>query len=490
MAAAGAAGLIAIQLALPPDARAAAAVQPWEASANSSVFGIVPAISGASLTTTFGQSIAAYEQTETQASSATVSLGGLGYIIGNSPFCGQITLPTNKQPQPLTADSATGPSSTTTPGNLPGNGAQAGPGTESVAVSPNPEYATATTTPLAQSIGNGALTITGRSTSTVRYVAGVAQEADASVTENATFADGAVAIRGMTWKASQHAGPTRAVSSSFDIGAITITTLGIPLALPRSLPLASALGQVNAILGPAGISLVMPTQSTDPGTGAVSIGPLQVHFAGSSLENTVLSPGTGAIASLEKILAGQSAGGKDCSNIRNLIGQLANPTDTVVNVLVGAAEGAGGIDMDLGGASAGTVDPPPFANPLSGGADLLAPGALPPGDAIPGAGTSAAGPVPGPSALPPGAAAIPSVPGGAATAGGSPAGAAGAGAYLAHCVTSSPAGHPGCWKGLGTVAAGVVLAIGSGLLAADIAYGRRSRTRPRRTRPRLRRLVT
>jgi hypothetical protein len=84
---AGAAGLLLSQVAL-PSAKAADDVQAWEASANSAVVGVSPSASGVFLTSTIGQAYAAYDQSETQATSALVNLGGLGYAVASSPVCG------------------------------------------------------------------------------------------------------------------------------------------------------------------------------------------------------------------------------------------------------------------------------------------------------------------------------------------------------------------------------------------------------------------
>jgi hypothetical protein len=295
----------------------------------------------------------------------------------------------------------------------------------------------------------------------------------------------------MRWTASQHSGTSNNSTASFSFGTVKLDALGIPLTLPQGLPVTTVLEQINSALLPAGVSLTLPAQSTDPGTGAISMGPLRLRFSGSTVENALLGPTSNGLASLEKLIAGQAGRGTSCSDIRNLIGQLANPTDSIVNVLVGAAEGAGGVDLDLGGASAGVVTAPNYVNPFGSGGGL---GRLPPPPPTARSTTSTTpAPVGNPAtvnpASTPGSAATPTnrvapTPPAVSPAGANPvliqpgrSQAAPAKASLIRCVTTSPVGHPGCWKGLGSAAAGAVVALGAGLLAADIWQSRRPRRR-------------
>ena len=61
--------------------------------ADGAVLGVIPQDSGLSLTTAAGQANAAYSETEAQATSATVNLGGLGVLLAGSGFCSSPACP-------------------------------------------------------------------------------------------------------------------------------------------------------------------------------------------------------------------------------------------------------------------------------------------------------------------------------------------------------------------------------------------------------------
>ncbi len=442
-----------------PTADAAAIVQPGQASADSAVFRLGVQSGGTSLRpTAVGHASASYLQTETQASSATVDPGGLGFLLTAIPVCGVTLLPSSRQPQPLTADSADGDSSKTAHGNV------AGAGTEVVTVSSSPQFAVATTKPVSQSLLGGLVEITGTATSKVRYVADREQRAESSVTETLSLAGGLVQIDGMHWTAGRRSGGSTVSSAGFSFGKVTLRQHGVPLALPNNVPASTVVEEINALIGPSGLHLTLPTKSTDSATGATSMGPLRVHFAGSSLDRSVITPIAQQVAALESLLSGQAANGSDCSKIKNLIGNVANPAETVSNIALGIAEGAGSLDLDLGGVTASTQAAHDYANPFDSGGFTSGPR---PSDGVP-AGVTQPGPSAGAGGRPVTSAQAPTL----ATA---PAG------MVLQCVTTSPAGRPGCWQGLSVLAGGVTVALAQGLIAADVAYSRR---RHRRRRPR------
>jgi len=149
--------------------------------------------------------------------------------------------------------------------------------------------------------------------------------------------------------------------------------------------------------------------------------------------------------------------------IKNLLGQLSRPGETVLQVLLGGAAGSGAVDVYFGGATANTIASPDFANPF----DVAAPGL--PASAQPSVGSPG---TPGSGPL-----AIPGVPGSAGT----PGSAANAAVEAQHatlagstkCQTTSPAGSGGCWRGLGTWAGGAAVILGGLLLYADMRKSRR-----------------
>jgi len=462
------------QISSPTAGASPAATAPGNVYADAAVLGVIPQDSGLSLTTAAGQANAAYSETEAQASAGTVNLGGLGVLLAESGVCGLPGLSESEQPQLLKADSEQGASNQTVSGNA------ADAGTEQVMVSPNPEMATAITKPVTQTI-SGLLSVTGSATSTVRYVASSEQEADASVTEDLSLANGLVQFTGMNWSASQHSGATNASGTNFSFGDVTIGGAGSPIFLPSTDSMASIVKAVNQVLGPFGLTMVQPAQTIDPVNGSISIGPLDLHFSGSPTEDQLLAPEVPTLDALQVDLDNQSAPGTDCSNYKELIGNINYPSTSVLEIGLAAAQGSGAVDIALGGATAGTQAAADASSPFGAAgapAGVTSPTGSAPTGAAPIAVTPAAGAVPdvgagtsdvalGPTGGPT------SATGGATTS--RPVSAVDASAVK--CITTSPAGSPGCWRGLAPLAAVAVVLLGGGLLAADIRRGRRAADR-------------
>lgn len=478
---AGAAGLLCSQFAL-PSAKAADGVQAWEASANSAVVGVSPSSSGVVLTSTIGQAYAAYDQSETQATSALVNLGGLGYAVASSPVCG-VDFPLSQQPQPLSADSTNGPSTKTTQAQLaPGVTTPAGTGTEQVTVSTRPESAEARTYPVTQNVP-GVVDVEGVAQSEVHYVDGHAQVASSSVTETVSLLGGVVKFNGLTWNASQQrSGGDPTNSAGFSFSSISMSGVGLPIVIPGTVPLATALSEVNGVLGVLGVSVAGPSESVDPGAGGVSMSPLQVHFTGSAVDNQLASPAIGPLTEIVNLINGQVTHGTDCSDIKNLLGQLTTIPETGLGLLLSGLSGSGAVDLYFGGASADTISAPAFSNPfdVNGSAGATA---LPPLGVSAFSGTTAASGGPSPSS------------GSAAASGAGPLAVVAPSASVApmaqrrsgtlavvRCTTTSAGGSSGCWRGLATWAAAAVVVLGGGLLAADVVYSHRGVRRSRRRR--------
>lgn len=442
-----------------PSARASGA-GPWEASANAAVIGVAPSTSGISLTTYLGQATTAYVQNEAQATSAFLNLGGLGYVIGASPICPDLLpgYPVTKQPQALVADSANGNANKTSQAELyPGSFTPSGIGTEHVEVSANPVRALAKTYPFTQQVP-GVLEVSGWATSTVQYLADAGQEADSTVVERINLLGGKVVLDGLKWTATQHAGSSK---GTFSYGSVTIAGAGVPITIPGTFPIATALKAVNAVLAVFGLTINPPIESTDPGTGAISIGALQLHFTGSAADNMLVGPTFGPLTQLINLFNGQTGTGKDCKQIKNLLGQLAHPTETVLQVLLGGVAGSGAVDVYFGGANANTIAAPNFGDPFA-----FSPGAPSIQSPTASIGDVTTGPASVPAVLGSSTAA-PAVPSNAPTPG-APAVLAGS----TKCETTSPAGSGSCWRGLGTWAGGAAVILGGLLLYADMRKSR------------------
>jgi hypothetical protein len=452
--AAGSLALVASQVALRASA-APAPVQPGTAAADAAVVGVVPQASSLSLTTSAGQSEAAYNQTEDQATSGTVDLGGLGVLMANSPVCGKVFFTEQRQPQPLTADSQDGSRTLTSDngGNEPGH--------ESVTVSSSPEYAEATTAPVQESIPS-VMQVSGESTTEVRYVAATEQVATAAVEADVSFLNGLVTMKGLHWDASRQMGTKNTSSTSFTVGSVTVARAGVPVTLPSSASSASAFAAVNRVLSVFGITVSPPVTSSDDNTGTLSMTPIDVHFSGSPTDNKALGPVAAELPPLESLIASQTSDGSDCSQVKNLLGNLLTPSEEVFNVVLSGAQGAGGLDVDLGGATVSVEAAPNYANPFDiagggGSAPLIAPPAH----------LSGGGPVTIPAQPAQETATAPTPPLTASRS--TPPPSSSEPATLVRCVTTSPAGTPRCWSGLGVVAGAAVVAIGVALFLADLA---------------------
>ena len=461
---AGVAAVVAAQLAPTGTARAdSTPLDPGSAIASASVLGAVPIVGNTNLAVTVGDASASYQEDDAMASSQTIDLGGLGVILANTPFCGDIVLPADKQPPPLTDDS--GSTTPQTTNHLDGAGS------EGVTATASPESSSATTTPVGQVIP-GLITVGGIATSAVSFSGGTERVAKASVQVQVALGNGLVALHGVDWSAEQQTGVTNESQGSFTVGSITVGSTTLPTLTASEL--STALGLANKVLAALGLTINAPTVTTNQSNGTVTVTPLQITVGKSALSNPVVSPLVSEASALEAEINGKTSYGPDCANIKELEGNLAEPSETVANVALGAFSNGGGFDLDVGGANADTQPPPSYANPFGSGSPAAGSTFLPPVSAsatLPpgGAGAFSLPPV---AAVPPQSqSAIPSTtspppgPGNTSTV------------AAVHCVTTSPSGAPGCWTGDATIVGAVAVGAGAFLFLADVGSSRRSRRR-------------
>jgi hypothetical protein len=429
------------------------------AIASASVLGAVPIVGNTNLAVSAGDSEASYQSDEARSSSQTLDLGGLGVVLANTPVCGVFALPSSDQPAPLTDDTVGGPP--TASNHLPA-------GTETVTAQSSPESASGTTTPVGQVIP-GVLSVGGTSTSAVSYAASGERTAHASVTLALNIANGLVELNGLTWSAQQQSGTTAVSNGTFSVGSLKVGPTVINA--PTAAQLSSAVAVANTLLHIAGLTLIMPTVKVSSLNQTVTVTPLEITVGKSALSDAVISPLISQLSALEAEVNGQTVTGNDCSNIKVLLNNLANPIETVANVALGSFTSGGGFDLDVGGVSADTLPPPDFTDPF-GSIPLPVIGSLlppvtgslatgpPVGTGLPvvGAGSGAAATTPS-TTIPP-----QSVSAGTGTL-----------SSATHCTTTSPAGHPGCWSGAAVVVGIVAVVAGAALFLADLRKGRRSR---------------
>jgi hypothetical protein len=450
----------------PSDADAAAAPSdadaadsgPGSAIASASVLGAVPIVGNTNLAVSAGDSEASYQSDEARSSSQTLSLGGLGVVLANTPVCGYFALPASEQPQPLTDD---------TDGGTPTASNNAPAGTETVTANASPESASGTSTPVGQVIP-GVLSVGGTSTSAVSYTATGERTADASVTLALNIANGLIELNGLTWSAQQQSGTTAVSQGSFSVGSLKVgpTVIGAP----TEAQLSSAVALANTLLHTFGLTLVMPTVKVDPSTQTVTVTPLEITVGKSALSDVLISPLISQLSALESEVNGQTESGSDCSNVKVLLNNLANPAETVANVALGSFSNGGGFDLDVGGVNADTLPPPDFPDPF-GSATLPVLGSL----GLPVTGSLGSGLPAGLGlGLPATGAVTPTTP---STTIPPQSVSAGSGTLSSatHCTTTSPAGHPGCWSGDAEVVGSVAVVAGGALFLADLRKSRRSR---------------
>jgi hypothetical protein len=233
----------------------------------------------------------------------------------------------------------------------------------------------------------------------------------------------------------------------------------------------------NKGLAAAGLSLTQPEESTDSVTGTVTISPLELRIVGTAITNAVLGSLNSTETALEeeigKVLA---AGGSSACVV--VLASYVGDAELVAGIVEGILAGGGFVDLDLGGANADTQAAPDFTNPLgaTSSGDTLGQ-SLPSFGGVTGTGSGSFSYGSGGTSSSSVPAVVPTTP----TAPAHQLAAAAQPVALVHCVTSSPAGHPGCWSGAATVGAAALLVVGGALFAADIVRSRRRLIRPKET---------
>lgn len=157
-----------------------------------------------------------------------------------------------------------------------------------------------------------------------------------------SIAGGLVLLEDLRWEARQTSGFEPGQDAEFTIGRARIA--GLPVLIPAG-GLPDALGPVNAALLPVGLRIEAPTSSSTP-DGAATITPLRVMMADSELGAQLLGP---IIASARPLLAPAFEAMTDIDSALGLVGLVAD-------LALGVADGSGGIEVTIGGATATTSE--------------------------------------------------------------------------------------------------------------------------------------
>ncbi len=387
---------LALTAALVAPVSAAAAAAPDEAafvpgvgSASAGVFRVALRSSGANIGIGLAQTRARYAGAQGNAESAGVDMGMFD-MIGKAPIaCGTAPgafLPEDSRPQRLVVSSGEGAAEKKSASF--GAGTPVEIGSQSGSAAPHSK-ADAGVGGVRVDIPGLLTVIGGTASSGAHLVPGKQRTATASSgLGRIILAGGLVELEGLRWTATERTGAVKSSDGEFSLGAITVGGQRYPA--PDAASLAEGLAAANKTLQPIGLALHAP--SVQPTTTGKQVTPLRLSISSTPELRTLLAPvleGVQPVRSQLLELVSPLQMSPDCGFAKAvgfgyLIADLA---------LIVMGDG-GGIDVDLGGARAGT-DVTTYANPLDSGFGALsppglpvapglsAPGVLPPRDAAP-----------------------------------------------------------------------------------------------------------
>ena len=284
--------------------------------------------------------------------------------------------------------------------------------------------------------------------------------------------DGLVTIKGAKWTLTQNYdgldSRTRKAKEThaFTFDGISLNpTAGLPLPLPKiSIPIAtpagaaSAVKTINTLLEPVGLTIQLP-RFDDNGKGRLTMTPLVVQLGG---PNWLATPILGGVLSQEQLINLQTKlfqflfDPKDCNQLFGLMNALPplnsryNSLGNTAPLLVAAAIGVlsgGSTTLSIGGVAT-ALDDTYFAPFNFGGPATVQSGT-----------NNYVAPVPGTP--------------GRVIKRTRPVQAFETSSKTSKCHTSSPAGKPGCWRGLAPLAAAAAGVVAIGSLVADEVSTRR-----------------
>jgi len=327
---------------------------PGSGNASSQVLAVVPRVGNAAIPATAGLATSAFRGTSGVAESTTLDLGLLGYLLTLS-ICGSDPFITADQlPAPLHVDSNSGDSAQARDkaGN---NGAWAGH--EQAEARPG-TFASADTSPAG--IDLSGLVAIGSSTahSETELVPGSQRRSFAvSRIGSLSFVGGQVRLDDLEWRAEQITGADGAVTKAegtFTVGHVILA--GVPLPTADAAQLDAAIAAVNAALSPVLMTLQRPTLSLSD-DGRVEVTPLRLELSGGATGRALLAPVVGSDSGSQiRHQIGNTLlfGGCKPDTKGTPLQQLGGGGVTVLDVLIGALQGNGGLGLELGGAAAAT----------------------------------------------------------------------------------------------------------------------------------------
>lgn len=438
-----------------------------DATAISQAVQIAPRTGGLSAAISIGTTIAQYRATLAQASSQAINLGIVGTTLTVQCDATPPALKPNQLPQPLVAES--------THGNAHATKNTAGQGSAGVVAVAGHEDVSVKTQPAADAVFDGsALSLPGlidadglHSEGVSRLVPGKARIASAtSKVGELELLGGAVTLTGMTWTAVQRTGTHPSNHGSFSIGGISLAGKALPISTSQ---LPTTIATINKLLASTGLHITLPTSHTQDGT--LTESPLVIGLDSSTLGGEIVNPVLGALLPVTNPIRSALTG------INCKIGSGLS----LVDLATAALDGTGGLDIDLGGASANT-DGKAYSDPfghghLGGGHTITGdqgPGPTStPSTTSDGDDTGVSTPTTGDETLPPGDSSTTGSDGGAEQPE-----VSGTRVVSSSCSTLSPAHRPSCSQGQGLTIGLLAIALVGGVAGADYLAMRRKRRLP------------
>ncbi len=319
---------------------------------------VAPTTGGLNYAITLATSIAAYQNSQSQALSQTIDLGAIGTSLeaegcNNAPP----TIPKADVPPPVQAESTNGTQTVSDTITAATTATGIGVGVENATASLVPQSSSNTST-AALAVPGGLISIAGAtSAASSGIVNGNTRESTAtSDIAGISIENNTIVLGGLHWSAVEESGAITKASGTFSLGSLTIAGVSVPLSIPDP---SSILSIINTALSPIGINIQWPEMST-LSDGTVQISPLVIGLDNNTLGQEVVGANLSKVQTLRDAIV-NAALNADC----NLDSEI-----TVADIAVGPLAGGGNLNINLGGASALTTDAV-SVNPFGAGTNPL-----------------------------------------------------------------------------------------------------------------------
>lgn len=313
------------------------------ASATATSVKVNPTTASLSLGISLGVSLAGYTNNVAQAESRGIDLGIIGSIMaGEGCDGGDPTLPADRQPQPLRADSRT---SSPEPKSETEKYAPFISKRVQAAASPFSQ-AGAEVTGLS---GAGALFDLGATVSSATtQLANGNRQAAAIVDVASVKIAGIIEMAGLHWEARASSGTVDATNGAFSIGSLKVAGQQLPTGDPTA-----AFAAANTILNTLGIQITQPRAHVE--AGILFVDPLIVRIVPNAQRDQIAALLLSTVQPMRESLV-EALLAQDCGNATYV---------TVADVVLGALTGAGSFGLELGGVAA-KAEPLKLTNFLGG----------------------------------------------------------------------------------------------------------------------------